>query len=279
MNLYADTVDYQKTIQMARSLSGKYDSELIFHCYWYGDLNEKNLISIRSCWFFNVREKRNRKIILWIEKSNPNSWWEEISHYAEIREFDLGDQLQRSCLSGSDVSVSSESITYYSDLARLLLLFNYGGIWFDLDVFFLRSFDPLAANFGNQIFLYTWSRQGYPNNAIFGSIQKHSSSLAEAMQFIHKRNMGWGFQQAHLSFDLPLNFIVLPCSWFDAGWLDENSGIGLDAFSPRSEIFSLSNFFSGAFTYHWHNQWWADIDSSSIIGQLDTEILNRIAHS
>ena len=279
MNLYVDTIDYQKTIEMARSLSGDFEPELIFHCYWYGDLNEKNLISIRSCWFFNAREKRNRKIILWIEKSNPNFWWEEISLYAEIREFDLGDQLQRSCLSGSNISVSSESITYYSDLARLLLLFNYGGIWFDLDVFFLRSFDPLAAHFSDQIFLYTWSNQDYPNNAIFGSIHKESESLAEAMKFIYERNLGWGFQQAHLNFNLPLNFTVLPCSWFDAGWLDENAEIGLNAFSPRDEIFSLSTFFPGAFAYHWHNQWWADIDSSSIIGQLDAEILNMITYS
>src|SRR5690606_20788826 len=83
-------------------------------------------------------------------------------------------------------------LTFKSDKIRCFLLLIYGGIWFDLDIFFLRSFSPLFANYGNKIFAYRWQYEDYPNNAIFCNVQK-SPSFLNFVKFMDKRGKGWGF--------------------------------------------------------------------------------------
>lgn len=107
------------------------------------------------------------------------------------------------------------AVIFYSDFIRNILLYNYSGVWFDLDCFFLRSFDPILHNFENDICVYQWERQDYPNNAIYISLEAKSEKMKKNMDFIIERNRGWGFQEASLTYDTPLELLVLPCSWFD----------------------------------------------------------------
>ena len=46
---------------------------------------------------------------------------------------------------------------YYlqSDLARILLLYKYGGIWADMDIIFLRDFKPIL----DQEYMYMWGSE------------------------------------------------------------------------------------------------------------------------
>ena len=37
--------------------------------------------------------------------------------------------------------------------------------------------------------------------------------MKKNIDFIIKRNRGWGFQEASLTYNLPLDILVLPCSW------------------------------------------------------------------
>ena len=46
--------------------------------------------------------------------------------------------------------------------------------------------------------------------------------MEQNINFIIDRNRGWGFQRTKLTYDLPLDMLVLPCSWFD-GLLDSKS--------------------------------------------------------
>ena len=67
-------------------------------------------------------------------------------------------------------------MTFYSDVVRYFLLYNYGGIWFDLDCLIIRCFDPLF-HYGNEICLYQWETMNYPNNAIFISLESKSNKM------------------------------------------------------------------------------------------------------
>lgn len=260
MKLLIATTDYNETIKIALDLKGECTDEIIFHCYWNGILNEKHLYSIQSCYHFN----KKHKIILWLENNFPNEYNTIIKKYAEIRQFSLNDEVKNTefirCITYSN------ELTFYSDLARCLLLYNYGGVWFDLDCLFLRSFDPLLCNFKNDICVYQWENQNYPNNAIFFSQHRKSAKMKKVIEFIMNRNYGWGFQQSMLTYDLPVDLLVLPCSWFDAGWICQPNFS--DFFVNTDNQYSFENFFPGSFCYHWHNKWNDKIEDNSIINQL-----------
>ena len=93
------------------------------------------------------------------------------------------------------------------------------------------------------------------------------------IDFVIKRNRGWGFQNAELTYDLPLDILVLPCSWFDADFFDfskqnpHNIGF-LNFFTNTDTRYDFDNFYKGSFCYHWHNQWNKKIEQNSIMMQL-----------
>jgi hypothetical protein len=263
--------DFNNQMKFANDLNGQYDKQVIFHSYWNGILNEKHFYSILSCYYFNVfnnNNNNNHKIILWLENNTPNEFNKKIEKYAEIKFFSLENEVKNTNFI-NDYKYYSVNITFYSDYVRSLLLYNYGGCWFDLDCFFLRSFDPLFSYIGKEICVYQWATEPYPNNAVFISLEPKSDIMRKNMEFIIKRNRGWGFQQALLTFDLPLDMLVLPCSWFDAGWLINPYNIGCDYFFQNTDKkYNFDNFYKGSFCFHWHNRWNWKIEENSIMQQL-----------
>ncbi len=275
MKLLVNETDYAKTINLALNLKGEYSESVIFHCYWNGDLNEKHLYSILSCYYFNVH-KNKHKIILWLENNTPNEHYKEIEKYAEIRYFSLSNEKANTKFI-ENYNCNFCGITDYSDFVRCLLLYNYGGIWFDLDCFILRNFDPIFLKFENEICLYQWENQKYPNNAIFMSLKVKSEKMKKNIEFIINRKRGWGFQRAKLTYDLPLDILVLPCSWFDASWIRNGYNISFDSFfEDTNKKYDFDNFFNGSFCYHWHNRWNKKIHDNSIILQLVKIIKNDL---
>lgn len=278
MKLLTSKTEYTETINLANILQGEYNKSVIFHCYWNGNLNEKHLYSILSCYYFNVYENKH-KIILWLENNTPNEYNSEISEYAEIKHFSLSDEKTNTDFL-KNYNFSFTGITYYSDFIRVLILYNYGGVWFDLDCFILRNFDPIFSNFENEICLYQWENQNYPNNAIYISLYPKSEKMKRNIEFVVNRNTGWGFQQANLSYDLPLDMLVLPCSWFDADWLPNPYNVGFGKiFENTDKQYNFDIFFNGSFCYHWHNNWKTDIHDNSIIIQLIKIIQNKIVRN
>jgi hypothetical protein len=266
MKLLVNKTDYDETIKLAKDINQAYDKFVTFHCYWNGTLNEKHLYSIKSCHHFNCGK---HKITLWLENNIPNQYNEEIGKYAEIKYFSLEQEINNTVFIQNNNFYYRKTESFYSDLVRYLLLYNYGGCWFDLDIFFLRCFDPIFYNFENEVCVYQWENQNYPNGAIYISLEKNSLKLRKVIEFIISRNRGWGFQEAQLTYDLPLDMLVLPCSWFNGDWIDNPYNIGTEKFFEHTEKkYDFTNFFNGAFCYHWHNKWDKQIQENSIITQL-----------
>jgi len=282
MKLLSKNTNYNETIEIATNLHGNYNKKVIFHCYWNGDLSEKHLHSVLSCYYFNVFNNKH-KIILWVENNTPNDINEEISKYCEIKQFSLEDEIKDSWLenhkprfvANGEHNIIQEKSNYY----RLVMLYNYGGCWFDLDCFFLRGFDPIFKNYENEICLHQWENQKYPGNGIVTSLFKKSNKLKKNMQFILKRNRGWGFQRARLTYDLPLDMLILPCSWISPAWIENpifKKGKFDNFFKKSNKEYNFDNFFKGAFCYHWHNRWDMKIEKDSIINQLSSIIKIRM---
>lgn len=276
MKLLTRQTDYSETIELANNLTGTYDKPVIFHCYWNGNqLNDKHLYSIMSCFYFNVLNKKH-KIILWLENNIPNNINKEISKYCEIKHLSLNDEKIKSSFL-KNYNYKFNGITFYSDFIRLLLLYNYGGCWFDLDCFFLRSFEPLFVNYEEEISFHGWEKRNYPGNGIIISLEKKSTKLKNIMEFIKNRNRGWGCQEAMLTYDLPLDIFILPCSWISPDWIRHSNYMNpLYFFKKSNKKYNFESFHKGAFCYHWHNKWNMSIEDNSIILQLVKIIKNKI---
>jgi hypothetical protein len=276
MRLLLTNANYVETINVAINLQGEYGKSVIFHCYWHGELNEKHLYSLLSCYYFNVH-KNKHKIILWLENNTPNKYNTEIEKYAEIRVFVLNNEKVKTNFIEENYKYNFGGVEFYADFIRNILLYNYGGIWFDLDCFILRNFDPIFCMFENEICLYQWEYQNYPNNAIYISLEPKSKKMKKNIEIIINLNNGWGFQSAMLTFDTSLDMLVLPCSWFDPDWLQTPYNIGCSKFFENTDKhYNFDNFFKGCFCYHWHNKWNKQVDNTSIIKQLVTLIQRNL---
>jgi hypothetical protein len=269
MKLLIKNTIFNETIHIANYLQGEYNKSVTFHCYWNGILNKKHLYSILSCYYFNVYNNKH-KIILWLENNIPNQINKQIKKYAEIKYFSLNDEIKNTQFINNNFYYKKE-LSFYSDVVRSLLLYNYGGIWFDLDCFFLKSFDPIFSNFENEICVYQWEQKKYPNGAIYICLEPKSNKMKKNIELIIHLNRGWGFQEGNLTYDLPLDMLVLPCSWFDADWVinskNDISGTYI-FFKDTNTNYNFDNFFKGSFCYHWHNKWSHEIQDNSIIMQL-----------
>lgn len=238
----------------------------LFHCYWNGSLNEKHLLSIKSFYLFN----KNHRIILWVENCVKDDLYEIISNYCEIKLFHFNDFQDDDLPTISDMVANIYGgLKFRADLVRLLILYIYGGCWFDLDCLCLRNFDPLFSNFKDDVCVYRWQNENYPNNAIFWSLGKRSETVAKLIRFLIDKRLGWGFQQAKLDFKDDIDLLVLPCGWFDGGWLENPYNITFDNFFMRSDKkWDFITFFSNCFCFHWHNRWNNIIEAGSPFGQL-----------
>ena len=276
MRLLTITTNYAQTIEIAKRMPiVEYNNPVTFHCFWHGNLNEKHLYSVISCYYFNVFNNKH-KIILWLENNTPNEYNKQIEKYCEIKYFNLNDEIKNTFIENRSFRFNP-ALSFYSDVVRYVLLYKYGGCWFDLDCFFLRNFDPLFHRFKNEICVYQWENQYYPNGAIYISLVPQSEKMKNVIEFIIERNNGWGFQEAYLTYNLDLDLLVLPCSWFNGDWIENPYNIGtVNFFKDTDKSYNFTNFFEGAFCYHWHNKWNNPIGQNSIIAQLVNQITSRL---
>jgi hypothetical protein len=227
--------------------------EVEYHCYWDHNIGPNQIVSLLSCYNTNIRNTKN-KIILWtLDKINPN--FEFLKRFCEIRYFDHFSERKETPL---DDYILSETLiarpSFYSDYVRYILLSRYGGIYFDLDIFFFKNFSYLISEYKN--FVYSWGRSEQPNGAIYCTTDK--DFLNEYInKLISYGGSHLGFQdsfgergdnQKMLGFQSDIELNVLPCGWFDAEWIYE---------SDFNKWFRNNNgqyFYEDTYCYHWHNR-------------------------
>jgi hypothetical protein len=245
-----------------------YEDPVTFHCYWNKEIGTNQMFSILSCYLTNVKNTNN-KIILWgesdIDSYLENPIYKIIKRYCEIKHFDhlserIGTPLEGHILQKEFMSIPA----FYSDYLRLILLYKYGGMWFDLDIMFFKKFDYLFNTYDN--FMPTWERTNYPNNAIFWS--RNNSIIEDLINLFLKHGCGhFGMQdtfnnrnenQKHFNFDSDLKINVLPCGWFDSLWIDNPCDFDTWFKDNNNEY-----FYDDAYCYHWHNRNHLQIEKNS----------------
>ncbi|KAJ6497769.1 glycosyltransferase family 32 protein [Mycena sanguinolenta] len=165
-----------------------------------------------------------------------------------------------------------------SDIARFILCHKFGGIYVDADTLFLRDWEEMWGWKG--AFAYRWSFHDKYNTAVLrlrkGSALGHfllRTSVKNGFDF-HPFEITKYLKEARLDSLLTR----LPDAMFDGAWLNME---GYQRERPPQPFFTafedffvtplvdsgaplalgFPGFFSGAYSYHFHNCWWKPVDA------------------
>ncbi len=150
-----------------------------------------------------------------------------------------------------------------TDVLCMILLYEYGGVYFDFDVMFVRDLAPL---FNLELF-YRWSTMPWANTAV-AHIQQHSTMLRRLIHCLCTE--GQCSSQSFLPYShivpcllkagIPMDesgITVLPSAFFDPVWIPVDTGKGrfMQFYDPCfGDFCNIDNFYPGVFAYHshWH---------------------------
>ena len=120
-----------------------------YHTYWRVDLAP---FGLRQEWmlksFFATQDMSSSRLILWSNGHlNSNILQTYLKRYPDsfaLKIVDIPSLAKGTELEGSDLLIQKDSRAWVDgDLIRLLLLWNYGGVWVDMDFLLTRALEPL----------------------------------------------------------------------------------------------------------------------------------------
>jgi hypothetical protein len=146
----------------------KSDAHGLYHTYWSSnmtDFGEKQLATLRS---FSATQNANHSLIVWIPAMDKaaltkSSTWSHLKTqekgrdrnritYQVIEPSQLAQNTPLERFTDKWRQLVSEDRQGKDDLLRMLVLYQYGGIWFDLSTLFVRDLSPLRE--------HEWMAQG-----------------------------------------------------------------------------------------------------------------------
>ncbi|CAO3594873.1 unnamed protein product [Absidia cylindrospora] len=241
---------------------------MIYHAYWRADIapvGPKQLATLRS--FFATQNVNNSVIYLW---SNGDLSTSPVIKDIKAR---VGDRLQTKLYEPKELSKGSpmEDSPHLSfkdtsgyldgDLIRLLVIYKYGGMWFDMDSLFIRDMSPLF----EREWLQQWDcflPNGFPFNGAFMRFKKHSPYLCEMLTEMARgplprpNTIDWGGYMYYKVYRRLLHNGIRP--WSVLPWCFTDSMVCAPSNSmPNAFVetdFSKRRLLQ-TFAYHWHNQW------------------------
>lgn len=284
-----DCYDFAGTIRSSKDPNqnkgkGKTEEErTIFHTYWRVDLapfGPRQEWMVKS--FFATQDLDLTKLIVW---SNGDLGQNEILRgylrkYPEsfaLRVVDIPSLAKGTPLDGSDrLSMHDKKAWLDGDLLRLLLLWNYGGLWVDMDSLLTRDLEPLFEH----EFITQWDcydKAYSPFNGALLRFRRHSPYLCEAFHIMatstppRPSSTDWGstlylkLWRRLVAESIP-PFKVLPFCFNDGRSCrldnrlpdpfkpDSNDGLWTEGLTVE-EGGGLDQVLQKIFAVHLHNQW------------------------
>ena len=232
-----------------------------FHCFWRGPISDLHLMSLHSLDKFHP----NSKIIFWttniidIEKCEV---WIKIKNLLKERielkvllEIDFNESGASSLYSTyksattnmPGKSKDNEGLAYISDIVRFIVLYLYGGVWFDMDVLFLRNLDSIKL----KRFVSQWGTDECGNAAILKLEKGHNLNTKIILSFEKPFHPLTSLKENN-----DLDLTILPSTLFDILWRPKSQIPNLQ-FNDLDDFFKLEKFDlpKEIYSYHWHNRW------------------------
>jgi hypothetical protein len=267
-NLYKD---YEECVAFLRKISDsdyEYPEEIVkFHVYTEIKTS-KELMVIKS--YLATQNLDKTELIVWSDYSiSDNPLIQPYKNLVTFNVYDAESEAIGTPLEGN-IKLKMKDDKYYlqSDLARILLLYKYGGIWCDMDVILLRDFKPLL----DQEYMYMWgsetdfAREGACATVLSG--KSRSEFMEQLMSELILTRAApattcWG-KQMFASLYRKYRFNVMPASFFNIEWCINKKHPGLgDYIESQGFLNPLENsdhLFLESFGWHWHNSSKKDFD-------------------
>ena len=113
---------------------------IIFHVYWYGILSRKQLLCINS--YLATQDLQRTKLWIWLDYKNGNLEKNKklIPDHKniEIKCYIPKKESKNTPFEKYKYLTQDKYIKFRSDIARLIFLYKYGGLYYDLDMILLK---------------------------------------------------------------------------------------------------------------------------------------------
>lgn len=257
-------IDYEKCIEFLKKIKNEdyeYPDEItIFHVY--SEIKSlKELMVIKS--YLATQDLEKTKMIVWSDYDiSENPLIQNYKELIDFRVYNAEKEARETVLENEKILYLRDSKYYLqSDLARILLLYKYGGIWVDMDVILLRDFKPIL----QQEYMYMWgSETDFINKgacATVLSLKKESifsQILMKQLLFTEPipDTECWG-KTMFASIYKFHKYNIFPASFFNIEWCINFKYKGLGDLIESQWFFKkLENhdhLFLDSFAWHWHN--------------------------
>ena len=244
---------------------------LLYHCFWHGPLTAHHELSLKS---LLLTQREPLEIWLWATPETIAGCGPFLETMGEcaLRVMPCEPSLlQDTPLRDRVDLIEGHSLAAISDLVRTVVLLKYGGIYFDLDLLFLKDLRDLTA----VEFIYPWADRPHGNSAVM-HFRRRSPNLAALAE--RAAAIGTCHPRSFLDFDAiePLvdGVCVLPVFVFDPAWVAHDNRQPLNDYCLSFRDFFLAErqvpltaFYPGSYAYHWHNGWQLPLTERSLAGQ------------
>lgn len=269
--LYSKPIDiclgYLKNLSCEKN---KLTEKVKFHTYWFvgKDFGRKQTLVIKS--YLASQDLNNTEFILWSNKDlSNNEFLKPFLPYISLRIYNPQiESINTPIQNRMDIfSLNDPKNWSGGDLFRLLVLHNYGGIYVDMDMVFLRDFTPLFEN----EFMYKWGcKDEWDPQGINGAcmcMHKKSRLTYDLLMFLSQmplipESTYWSNELYKVVRNYNKNWSVFPSAFFNSEWQDDDKrNWGSD--ENNAFIECPYKLYEGAFTWHWHNRWDDEIHPNS----------------
>jgi hypothetical protein len=253
------------------SLRGSRDERLLYHCFWHGPLTAHHELSLKS---LLVTQRGPLEVWLWATPDTiaTNRPFLEAMADPCLRVMACeASLLQDTPLQDRADLIRGPGLAAISDLVRTVVLLKYGGLYFDLDLLFLKDLRDLTG----VEFIYPWSNQPYGNSAVM-HFRRRSPDLAALAA--RAATMNTCHPRSFLAFDAIEPIVrevhLLPVFVFDPAWVAHDTNrpindycLSFGDFFIKERQVPLATFYPGSYGYHWHNGWQLPLTGRSLAGQ------------
>lgn len=254
------------------------NEKVIAHAYWYGKIGRKQAFSILS--YLATQDLTRTEVWLWLDEENGYSGYEqnpylrELLPYINVKKYNPNKELKGLTYFNKIIFTETSNLAYRADGFRILVLYKYGGLYFDLDVCFLENILCLCTR---DAWCYAWEKQAYANNALLYFPKNAKPDIIKYLFWKAqiKAPMPW----AILSYtDRKLRNLVLYPYWlFDPAWISKNNeatdelfdSFFLPANNDSCNAAERITPYPGAIAYHWHNRWDMAVSENSYFSILE----------